>query len=180
MQSDFSRVLLRREEIGKRVAELAAEIDRDYAGKTPLFVGILKGSVFFFTDLLQQLHIPAQLDFMSVSSYGNGDQTSGRVRIMKDLDRPIAGQHVVIVEDIIDSGTTLSYLKRLLESRNPASVRICTLLDKPDRRRTEVAVDYRGFVIPDEFIVGYGLDYAERYRLEPDIYVLDPHVYGKE
>lgn len=179
MCSDFEKVLISHEEIAARVKELAAEIDHDYAGKNPLFITILKGSVFFFTDLLQALTIPAEFDFMSVSSYGSGT-TSGRICIRKDHDIPLEGRHVVIVEDIVDSGNTLAYIRNLFESRKPASVRICTLLSKPDRRKVDVPVDYCGFVIPDEFIVGYGLDYDERYRLEHDIYVLSRSVYEGE
>ena len=179
MHPDFERVLISREEIAARVAELAAEIDRDYAGKNPLFITILKGSVFFFTDLLQCLTIPAEFDFMSVSSYGSGTTSGGRVRILKDHDIPIEGRDVVIVEDIVDSGNTLSYIKNLFVSRNPKSIRICTLLDKPSRRRVPIEPDYCGFSIPDEFIVGYGLDYDERYRLEHDICVLARSVYEK-
>lgn len=179
MSSTFDRVLLTHEEIIRRVTEMAAEIDRDYAGKNPLFVCMLKGSVFFFTDLLSRLHIPAQMDFLSVSSYGSSTTSSGRPRIIKDLDRPIDGEHVIIVEDIVDTGITLSYIKPMLEARSPASVKICTLLDKPDRRRVDIHADYSGFTIPDEFIVGYGLDYAEQFRLERDISILSRSVYEK-
>lgn len=177
MHKDFDRVLLTHEQIEDRITEMAAEIDRDYADKNPLFIGILKGSVFFFADLLRHLSMPGEIDFMSVSSYGMGSESSGTVRMLKDVDRPITGRHVVIVEDIVDSGTTLAYLHEMLLSRGPASVRICTLLDKPDRRKTPVDIAYCGFTIPDEFIVGYGIDYAEKYRLYPDIYVLSPRAY---
>ncbi len=176
---EYEKVLISREEIAARVAELAAELDRDYAGLDPLFVCILKGSIYFFADLTKSLTIPAELEFMSVSSYGGDTQTTGRVRMIKDIDRPIAGRHVIIVEDMVDSGTTLSYLKSLIESRNPASVRICTLLDKPERRVTPVEVSYCGFRVPNEFVVGYGLDYAEKYRTLPAIYVLGREVYEK-
>ena len=177
MHKDFDRVLLTHEQIEDRITEMAAEIDRDYADKNPLFIGILKGSVFFFADLLRHLSMPGEIDFMSVSSYGMGSESSGTVRMLKDVDRPITGRHVVIVEDMVDSGTTLAYLHEMLLSRGPASVRICTLLDKPDRRKTPVDIAYCGFTIPDEFIVGYGIDYAEKYRLYPDIYVLSPRAY---
>lgn len=177
MHKDFDRVLLTHEQIEDRITEMAAEIGRDYADKNPLFIGILKGSVFFFADLLRHLSMPGEIDFMSVSSYGMGSESSGTVRMLKDVDRPITGRHVVIVEDIVDSGTTLAYLHEMLLSRGPASVRICTLLDKPDRRKTPVDIAYCGFTIPDEFIVGYGIDYAEKYRLYPDIYVLSPSAY---
>lgn len=177
MLKDFEKVLIDEKKLQKRIKELADEISRDYAGKKPLFIGILKGSVFFITDLLRYLTIPAQMDFMAVSSYGAGTKSSGEVKVLKDLSAPISGKDVIIVEDIVDSGNTLSYLKRLLVSRNPASIKICTLLDKPDRRKTDVVTDYSGFVIPDEFVVGYGLDYDEDYRQCPEVYVLSRSVY---
>jgi hypoxanthine phosphoribosyltransferase len=177
-KNDFERVLISREQIAARVRELAAEIDRDYADKNPLFICILKGSAFFFTDLLKELRIPAEIDFMAVSSYGSGT-TSGYVKMVKDLDRPINGRHVVIVEDMVDSGNTLSYLRDLLLTRDPASLAICTLMDKPERRVAEITVDYTGFCVPDEFVIGYGLDYAEKYRTLPEIYILKREVYEK-
>ncbi|MBQ8859111.1 MAG: hypoxanthine phosphoribosyltransferase [Clostridia bacterium] len=177
-KNDFESVLISREQITARVAELAAEIDRDYADKNPLFICILKGSAFFFTDLLKELTIPAEIDFMAVSSYGSGT-TSGYVKMVKDLDRPIDGRHVIIVEDMVDSGNTLSYLRELLLTRDPASLAICTLMDKPERRVAAIDVDYTGFQVPDEFVVGYGLDYAERYRTEPEIYILKREIYEK-
>ena len=176
MHKDFDSVMISAEQIAARINELARELDRDYADKNPLFVCILKGSMFFFSDLLKALTIPAEIDFMSVSSYGAGDKSSGKINMQKDLTEPIEGRHVVIVEDIVDSGNTLAHLRDLLKTRNPASLRICTLLDKPDRRVSDVVVNYCGFVIPDEFIVGYGLDYAERYRLEKDIYVFSTNM----
>lgn len=179
MHSDFDRVLINREQIRVCIAKLAARLDADYKEKDPLFVCILKGSVFFFTDLLKALTIPAEIDFMSVSSYGNGDTTSGYVKMIKDLDRPITGRHVIIVEDLIDTGTTLSHLCELLRTRDPASLSICTLMDKPERRIADVKVDYCGVEIPDEFVVGYGLDYAERYRNLPEVYILSRKVYEK-
>ena len=179
MLSDFDSVLIGRASIEARVKELAARLDADYADKNPLFICILKGSVFFFTDLLKELTIPAEIDFMAVSSYGDGDTTSGYVKIIKDLGRPIAGRHVVIVEDLIDTGTTLSHLCELLQTRDPASLEICTLMDKPERRLADVTVKYCGFTIPDEFVVGYGLDYAERYRNLPEVYILSRKVYEK-
>ena len=179
MLKDFEKVLIDEETLQKRIKELADEISRDYEGKNPLFIGILKGSVFFITDLLRYLTIPAQMDFMAVSSYGAGTKSSGEVKVLKDLNAPIAGKDVIIVEDIVDSGNTLSYLKRLLISRKPASVKICTLLDKPDRRKTDIVTDYSGFIIPDEFVVGYGLDYDENYRQYPEIYILSRSVYEK-
>ncbi|MBO5051756.1 MAG: hypoxanthine phosphoribosyltransferase [Clostridia bacterium] len=177
--SEFERVLISKEELDQRESELAAQLDRDYAGKNPLFIGILKGSIFFFSDLLQKLHIEAEMDFMAISSYGAGTTSSGYVRIIKDLDRHINGRHVVIVEDMVDSGTTLAHLKEVLATREPASIAICALLSKPSRRKTPVDIDYLGFEVPDEFVVGYGLDYAERYRVLPDVRILDRSVYEK-
>ncbi len=179
MKPDFLKVLLSEEELSAAVQRVADEISADYAGKTPLFICILKGSVFFYADLLRALSIPAELDFMSISSYGNAARTSGEVKMIKDLDHSIEGKDVIIVEDIVDSGNTLSYLSSLLRSRKPASLRICTLLDKPERRESDVVTDYCGFRIPDEFVVGYGLDYAERYRNEKAIYILKKEVYTK-
>lgn len=177
--SEFERVLISKEEIDARLAVLAAQLDRDYADKNPLFIGILKGSVFFFSDLLQKLSIAAEMDFMAISSYGAGTTSSGYVRIIKDLDRHINGRHVVIVEDMVDSGTTLAHLKEVLATREPASIAICALLSKPSRRKTPVDIDYLGFEVPDEFVVGYGLDYAEKYRVLPDVRILDRSVYEK-
>lgn len=177
--TDFERILISTEELSRRTTALAEELDRDYAGKNPLFIGILKGSIFFFSDLLQKLHIEAEMDFMAISSYGAGTTTSGHVRILKDIDRHINGRHVVIVEDMVDSGTTLAHLKEVLATRDPASIAICALLSKPERRKTPVDIDYLGFEVPDEFVVGYGLDYAERYRVLPDVRVLDRSVYEK-
>lgn len=177
MKKDFERILISRDEIAKRIKEVAAEIDRDYNGEPVLLVGILKGSVVFFADLVRELSLPASMDFMAISSYGAGTTSTGEVKMLKDLDKSISGKNVLVVEDIIDSGNTLSYLKRLLLSRGPKSLKICTLLDKPDRRKVELPVDYCCFQIPDEFVVGYGLDYDELYRGEKDIYILSPDVY---
>lgn len=178
MKKDFERVLISKEQIDKRVKELAKQIDKDYEGKKPLFICILKGSIMFFTDLIRSLSIDCAMDFMSLSSYRN-ETTSGEVKMIKDLDDPIVGKDVIIVEDIIDSGNTLAYLKRLLYSRNPNSVKIITMLDKPERRTADIQPDYTGFVIEDEFVVGYGLDYAQDYRHYPDIYILSRSVYEK-
>ena len=178
MKPDFEKVLLSEEQIRARVAELAAEIDRDYAGKDTLFVCILKGSVFFFSDLLKEMKTMPVIDFMAASSYGDATVSSGVLNITKDLSVSVQGKHVVLIEDIVDSGFTLSRLKEHLLSRHPLSVRICTLLNKPDRRTVDVDVDYCGFDIPDEFVVGYGLDYAEKYRNEKDVYILSRSVYG--
>ena len=174
---DIKEVLISEEQLAAKVAELGARISKDYEGKKLIILGVLKGSVVFMTDLLRQITIPVEMDFMSVSSYGSGTKTSGVVKILKDLDRLIQGYHVLIVEDILDSGMTLSYLTELLRDRNPASIRIATLLDKPDRRKVDIKPDYVGFRIPDEFVVGYGLDYAELYRNLPYVGVLAPHVY---
>jgi len=179
MVNDIARTLLSEEEIQKRVRELGAEIARDYAGKNPTMVCILKGSIMFYADLLRAAQVPMALDFMAVSSYGNKTKSSGEVEIRKDLSTSIENKHVIIVEDIVDSGFTLSYLTRMLSSRGAASIKICTLLDKPSRRAPGITLkaDYSGFEVGDEFVVGYGLDYAEKYRNLPYIGVLKPEVY---
>ena len=156
-----------------RIRELGAEVSRDYAGRDLLLVCVLKGAIFFLADLMRAIELPLELDFMAISSYGAATDSSGVVRILKDLDGSIAGRHVLIVEDIVDSGLTLSYLARTLEARRPASLEICALFTKPSRRRMEVPVRYVGFEIPDRFVIGYGLDYAERYRNLPYLGVLD-------
>lgn len=170
---DKISVFISEEAIETRVQEMADKINRDYAGQTVHLIGILKGSVFFVCELAKRLTIPATLDFMSVSSYGSEMKTSGRVKINKDLDESIEGRHVIVVEDIIDSGNTLSYLLRILSERQPESIRLITLLNKPDRREKEVEVDDSGFVIPDVFVVGYGLDYAQKYRNLPYIGIVE-------
>jgi hypoxanthine phosphoribosyltransferase len=169
-----SKVLIEEDVVAARVAELGSEISNDYAGKDLLLVGVLKGAVFFMADLMRQLSIPCEVDFMAISSYGASTDSSGVVRILKDLDINIEGRDVLVVEDIIDSGLTLSYLIRNLESRNPASLEICALLTKPERREIDVGVRYTGFEIPNEFVIGYGLDFGERYRNLPYVAVLDP------
>jgi len=179
MHKDAERILISREEIQKRVKELAAELDKDYEGKRPLMICILKGSVPFFADLIREMKIEIEMDFMAISSYGSGSRSSGEVRMVKDLDRSIENRHVIIVEDIVDSGYTLSYLKRILYSRHPQSVKICALLDKFERREVELEADYKGFDIANEFVIGYGLDYAENYRNLPDICILKRSVYEK-
>ena len=172
--ADKIRVLLSEEEVNKRISEVAAQISRDYQGKEIHLICILKGGVFFTCELAKRLELPVTLDFMSVSSYGNDTKSSGVVRIVKDLDEPLAGKDVLIVEDIIDSGRTLSYLIEVLKQRGPESIRLCTLLDKPERRvKKQVTVDYTCFTIPDEFVVGYGLDYAQKYRNLPYIGVVE-------
>ena len=179
MNNDIARVLISEEQLSKRVREMAAEITRDYAGKNPTMICILKGAVMFYSDLLRNIPIPLTMDFMAVSSYGNKTKSSGEVEIRKDLSTSIEGKHVIFVEDIVDSGFTLSYLTRMLSSRGAASVKLCTLLDKPARRAPGITLksDYSGFVVGDEFVVGYGLDYAEYYRNLPYIGVLKPEVY---
>ena len=167
------KVLIPETEVNKRISELGKQITQDYAGKKIHMICVLKGGVFFMCELAKRIDGPVSLDFMSVSSYGNGTSSSGAVRILKDLDEPIEGEDVLIVEDIIDSGNTLHYLIEILHKRQPKSIRICTLLDKPERRVAQVDVDYSGFNIPDEFVVGYGLDYAQRYRNLPFIGVVE-------
>ena len=179
MHQDVESIMFSKEQIQTRIAELAAQLDSEYAGKTPLMVGILKGSVMFYADLLRAMTIPVEMDFMAISSYGAGSKSSGEVKLIKDLDRKIEGRDVIIVEDIIDSGYTLSYLKRMLYSRKPSSVKICALLDKYSRRVVPIEADYKGFDCEDEFVVGFGLDYAERYRNLPYIGILKRSVYEK-
>ena len=178
MHRDIKTVLADEEQIKKCVAELGARISKDYAGKTPLFVGVLKGCFMFMADIVRACDIDCTVDFMVVSSYGSGTSTTGAVKIVKDLSEDIEGRDVIIVEDILDSGLTLSYLKQYLSVRHPASIRIATLLNKPDRRSTDVEPDYVGFEIPDKFVVGYGLDYDQKYRNLPYIGVLKPEVYS--
>ena len=180
---DIASVLITEEAVREKTAELAEQVGKDYAelcsGQNDLLlVGVLKGAVMFMTDFARALPLPVQLEFMAVSSYGSATSSSGVVRILKDLDRDIAGRHVLIVEDIIDSGLTLSWLLKNLESRQPASMEVCTLLRKPDAVMVDVPVRYVGFDIPNEFVVGYGLDYAEKYRNLPFVGTLAPHVYG--
>lgn len=170
---DNVKVLISEEEVKRRVKEIGAKISEDYAGKELHVICILKGGVFFMCELVKHITVPVTHDFMSVSSYGDGTVSSGRIKIVKDLDDSIEGKEVLIVEDIIDSGRTLSHLMQLLRARNPKSVRLCTLLDKPDRRVVEVPVDYTGFSVPDLFVVGYGLDYAQHYRNLPYIGVIE-------
>ena len=175
--SDIKSVLITEEQLAAKVAEMGAQISKDYQGRKLIILGVLKGSVVFMADLIRSITIPVEMDFMAVSSYGAGVKTSGVVKILKDLDRLIAGYDVLVVEDILDSGMTLSYLTELLRERDPASIRIATLLDKPDRRKVAIKPDYVGFTIPDEFVVGYGLDYAELYRNLPYVGILSPSVY---
>jgi hypoxanthine phosphoribosyltransferase len=175
---EIERVLVSEEQIAAKVAELAAAVDEQYAGREVLLVGVLKGAVMFMADFARALKTPVSMEFMAVSSYGSATSSSGVVRILKDLDRGIEGQHVLVVEDIIDSGLTLSWLLRNLKSRGPASVGVVALLRKPEALKVEVPVDHVGFDIPSEFVVGYGLDYAERYRDLPFVGTLKPEVYS--
>lgn len=175
---EITEVLVTAEQIDKRVAEMAAQIDKDYAGKDVLLVGVLKGAVMFMADLSRAIQIPVQMDWMAVSSYGSGTQSSGVVRILKDLDADILGRNILIVEDIIDSGLTLSWLAANLKARGAASVEIVALLRKPEAAKVEVEVAQVGFDIPNEFVVGYGLDYAERYRTLRGVAILSPEVYS--
>lgn len=170
----IGEVLIDEARLQARISEIAERVSADYAGREPLVIGVLKGAVFFIADLLRRLTVPCELDFMAVSSYGSSTHSSGVVRILKDLDIPIAGRHVLLVEDVIDSGLTLSYLMKNLASRQPASLEICTLLTKPGHRRLNIPIRYIGFDLPDSFVIGYGLDYAERYRNLPFIAVLEP------
>ena len=167
------RVLLSEEEVDAKIKAIGEQISKDYAGKQVHLVCVLKGGSFFMCELAKRITVPVSLDFMSVSSYGSETKSSGVVRIVKDLDEPLEGKDVIVIEDIVDSGRTLSYLMEMLKDRGPASLRLCTLLDKPDRRVVDVKVDYTGFNIPDEFVVGYGLDYDQRYRNLPFIGVVE-------
>ena len=175
---DLEKILLTADQIQGRIAELARQVDADYSGREVLLVGVLKGAVMVMADLSRALTANVTMDWMAVSSYGSGTKSSGVVRILKDLDRDITGRHVLVVEDIIDSGLTLSWLLRNLATRHPRSLRVCALLRKPDAVRADVDISYVGFDIPNEFVVGYGLDYAERYRDLPFIGTLDPKVYA--
>jgi hypoxanthine phosphoribosyltransferase len=178
MGADLEEVLISAERLQHRIAELAAEIDRDYAGRELLLVGVLKGAVMVMADLARALRLPVEMDWMAVSSYGSGTRSSGVVRILKDLDSDITNRHVLLVEDIVDSGLTLSWLVQNLQSREPASLRVCVLLRKPTAAQMDVEAAYTGFDIEEKFVIGYGLDYAERYRNLPFIGTLAPHVYG--
>lgn len=179
MKNDILRTLISEEELHEKVAALGRQISADYRDKNLMMVSVLKGSVVFMADLMREITIPCEIDFMCVSSYGSGAKTSGVVKIIKDLDIDLKDRDLLIVEDILDSGMTLSYIKQMLEQRGTKSVRICTLLDKPERRQADICPDYSCFVVPDEFVVGYGLDYAERYRNLPYVGILKPEVYNK-
>jgi hypoxanthine phosphoribosyltransferase len=166
-------ILVQQDDLAHRVRELAAEISRDYEGRDLLLIGVLKGAVFFLSDLMRSLEVPCEVDFMAVASYGSSTDSSGVVRILKDLDAPIAGREVLIVEDIVDSGLTLSYLLRTLKARDPGSLEVCALLTKPERRKVDLPIKYVGFEIPNRFAIGYGLDHAERFRHLPYVAVLE-------
>jgi hypoxanthine phosphoribosyltransferase len=179
MMPDVKEVLIPSSEIQEKVRELGELITQDYRGERPLLVGVLRGAVIVLGDLMRDIDLPCEIDFMDISSYGTGTSSSGVVRILKDLEEDITGRHVLIVEDIIDTGLTLSYLLRSLLARKPASLEICALLSKPSRRRVELDVKHLGFEVPDEFVVGYGLDFAGAYRNLPDICILKPEVFAK-
>ncbi len=179
LYQDLDRILVTREEIAKAVKELGKKLTEKYRNESPTFVCILKGASVFFTDLIREIDVPLITDFMVVSSYGSSTKSTGVVKIVKDLDKPVVDKHVVLVEDIVDSGMTLSYLKKVFANRQAKSVSIVTLLDKPARRRVDLTVDYSCFNIPDAFVVGYGLDFDEKYRNLPDIGVLHPKIYEK-
>lgn len=179
MEQDILKVLVTEEELKARVAEMGEELYEKFQGKKPLFLGVLKGSFVFMTDLVRACQLKSDVEFIAVSSYGNATASSGRVQIDHDLRQDITGRHLIIVEDILDSGNTLYYLMDVLRARKPASIRICALMDKPDRRTKPITADYVGFTIPDAFIVGYGLDYAEKYRNLPYVGVLKPSVYSE-
>ena len=178
MHADVEEILLSGEQVQARVAELGAQLAADYDGREPVLVSVLKGSIIFLADLVRAMPIPLSIDLMEVSSYGASTESSGQVRILKDLSTSIEGRDVIVVEDIIDTGLTLNYLLRYLHDKGPASIRICCLLDKPARRLAPIEIDYRGFTIADRFVIGYGLDYGERYRNLPFIGILRPSVYG--
>lgn len=178
MLGDIKEVLFSEEQLTKIVERIGEQISEDYKDKNLLLVSVLKGSVVFMADLMRAIKVPCEVDFMSVSSYGSGTKTSGIVKITKDLDINLEGYDLLVVEDILDSGMTLSYILEMMQARNPNSIRLCTLFDKPERRTVDVKADYVGAVVPDDFIVGYGLDYAQKYRNLPFVGVLKPEVYG--
>lgn len=177
MKNDVSKVLITKEQIAEKVKEIGEQISKDYKGKRLLVIGVLKGANVFLSDLIRTVDVPLEIDFMAVSSYGNSTKSSGVVRILKDLDHEVEEKELLIVEDIIDTGLTLSYLIKNLKSRGAKSVKVCTLLDKPERRKVDVELEYKGFDIPDEFIVGYGIDFGEKYRNLPEICILKQEAY---
>lgn len=169
---DKPKVIITRKEIAEKVAELAAEIRKDYRGKNPLLIGILKGSFVFMSDLVRAMNMPVEIDFVRLASYGAGTDTSGKIKLIKDVETPIKGRHVLVVEDIVDRGLTVRFLLDYLRFRKPSSLKLCALFDKPSRRKVEVPIDYVGFTVPDAFVVGYGLDFDEKYRYLPDLCIL--------
>ena len=177
MKHDIERVLLTEGQLQERVGQMGEEISRDYAGKNLLLVSVLKGSVVLMADLMRAISVRCKIDFLAVSSYGSSTRTSGNVKLLKDLDHPVDGMDILLVEDILDSGLTLHYIREMLDTRGAASIKICTLLDKPERRKADIHADYVGFTIPDAFVVGYGLDYAEHYRNLPYIGILKKEIY---
>lgn len=179
MHPDLERVLFSEEDISTRIQALGNQLTADYAGKNPLFICVLKGAVLFMADLVKRIDVPMEMDFMATSSYGDSSKSSGVVRILKDLERPVERRHVVLVEDIVDTGLTLAYLKQVMLHRQAESVKIVSLFDKPEGRTTDIQADYVGFEVPNEFIVGYGLDYAEQYRNLPCVGILKPSIYAK-
>lgn len=179
MTNDIMKVLLSKEDIEARVIELGREITEKFEGTEPLFIGVLKGSYVFMADLMRHVNLKCSMDFMAVSSYGSGTTSSGAVKINKDLNEDITGRHIIIVEDILDSGITLTYLCGYLQNRKPASITLVTLLDKPARRKAPITADFIGFEVPDEFVVGYGLDYDEKYRNLPFVGILKPEIYSE-
>lgn len=179
MAQDIDHILLSEEQIKNRVMELGAQLSEDYDGLNPIVLCVLKGATVFFTDIIRAMDIPLAIDFMGISSYGDAVKTSGIIKITKDMDSSITGRHVLIAEDIMDSGLTLTHLKKLLMERKPLSIKVCCMLDKPERREVDIQPDYCGFTIPNEFVVGYGLDYQQKYRNLPYIGVLKPEVYSK-
>ncbi|MFZ5987988.1 MAG: hypoxanthine phosphoribosyltransferase [Bacillota bacterium] len=178
MTGDIQEVLVTREVLKEKVKEMGRRISNDYEGKELVMIGVLKGGVVFFADLIREISIPIDMDFISVSSYGSSTKSSGVVRIIKDIDIDITGKHVLIVEDLVDTGLTLRYLKDMFRNRGPLDVKVCAALDKPSRREVEIGIEYKGITIPDKFVVGYGLDFAGRYRNLPDVCVLNPRIYS--
>lgn len=180
MLNDIEKILITKEQIAKKVAELGAQISADYEGLNPVLISILKGSSIFFADLIRQIKIPLQIDFLAVSSYGSSTSTTGEVKLVKDLDKSIDGRHVIIIEDIVDTGLTLNFIKEMFNRRNALSVKICSLLNKPSRREIDINIDYCGFEMGNHFLVGYGLDYAENYRNLPDICIMKTGTLNKD
>lgn len=177
LYDDSEKVLLSKQEIAKRVKELGKQLSNEYKDKNPIIICILKGSCVFFADLIREMDIPLEIEFLAISSYGNSTNSSGEVKVTKDTDKSLENRHVILIEDIIDTGLTLTYLKNMLQRRKPASLKICTLLDKPERREADIDADYTGFKIPNKFVIGYGLDFSQKYRNMPDICILKPEVY---